>query len=213
MCTFLYQTHAGKPSVDLSATCRKQWIGCGVKYHTERIMRYPLIFILLSTVMNTQIIFDFNKNSSIRGWRIVDDVVMGGRSFGTFKIGPDGHGLFEGMISLENNGGFSSVRFQTERLQVADDSKVVLTIKGDGKNYQLRVKDERGKYYSYIAPFSTSGEWQDIEIPLSEMYPSFRGRKLDLPNFSSNHIEEVVFLIGNKKAERFKLLIDKIALN
>jgi hypothetical protein len=175
-------------------------------------MKYLLILILLSTVMNTQIIFDFNKNSNVQGWRIVDDVVMGGRSFGTFKLSPEGHGLFEGQISLENNGGFSSVRFQTEKLTVAEDSKVVLTIKGDGKNYQLRIKDETGKYYSYIAPFSTSGEWQEIEIPLSEMYPSFRGRKLDLPNFSHVHIQEVVFLIGNKKPERFNLLIDKIEL-
>jgi hypothetical protein len=36
---------------------------------------------------------------------------------------------------------------------------------------------------------------------------------LDLPNFSEDHIEEIVFLIGNKKAESFKLLIDNIALD
>jgi len=33
------------------------------------------------------------------------------------------------------------------------------------------------------------------------LYPSFRGRKLDLPNFSHDYIEEIVFLIGNKKPE------------
>jgi hypothetical protein len=44
------------------------------------------------------------------------------------------------------------------------------------------------------------------------MYPSFRGRKLDAPNFSHDNIEEIVFLIGNKKNERFELIIDKIAL-
>jgi hypothetical protein len=44
------------------------------------------------------------------------------------------------------------------------------------------------------------------------MYPSFRGRKLDAPNFSHDSIEEIVFLIGNKKNERFELIIDKIAL-
>ncbi|MDX1769545.1 MAG: CIA30 family protein, partial [Arenibacter troitsensis] len=45
------------------------------------------------------------------------------------------------------------------------------------------------------------------------MYPSFRGRKLDMPNFSKNSIEEIVFLIGNKRTENFTLLIDKIALD
>lgn len=175
-------------------------------------MKHLFIPFILATIMNTQIIFDFNKNANIQGWRIVDDEVMGGRSSGVFKLSPEGHGLFEGKISLENNGGFSSVRFQTEKIQVNEDGKIILTLKGDGKNYQLRVKDETSRYYSYIASFSTSGDWEEIEITLSDMYPSFRGRKLDLPNFSNDHIEEVVFLIGNKKAERFSLLIDKIAL-
>jgi hypothetical protein len=44
------------------------------------------------------------------------------------------------------------------------------------------------------------------------MYPSFRGRKLDKPNFSEDYIEEIAFLIGNKSEEKFQLLIDKIEL-
>ncbi len=160
--------------------------------------------------MNAHIIFDFNKNSNIEGWRIVDDVVMGGRSSGSFKLSPEGFGLFEGQISLENNGGFSSVRYQFKKLKVNESSSVILRLKGDGKNYQFRVKDNLGTYYSYIASFQTSGVWEEIEIPLKDMYPSFRGRKLDLPNFAHDYIEEIVFLIGNKTPEKFKLLIDKI---
>ena len=38
-----------------------------------------------------------------------------------------------------------------------------------------------------------------IEIPINSMYPSFRGRKLDKPNFFHKSIEEVTFLIANKK--------------
>ena len=58
--------------------------------------------------------------------------------------------------------------------------------------------------------FSTTGEWQKIEIPFQSLYPSFRGKKLDIPNFSEDFIEEIAFLIGNKRAEHFKLIIDKI---
>jgi hypothetical protein len=61
-------------------------------------------------------------------------------------------------------------------------------------------------------PFTTSGEWEDIEISLKDMYPTFRGSKLDLPNFSNDSFEQIVFLIGNKKSEKFELLIDKIEL-
>jgi NADH dehydrogenase [ubiquinone] 1 alpha subcomplex assembly factor 1 len=165
------------------------------------------------TTMNTQIIFDFNKDSNTKDWKISDDVVMGGRSSSSFKLSPDGFGLFEGTVSLENNGGFSSVRYRFNKLQVTDSRSIILKIKGDGKNYQLRVKNNSNSSYSYIIPFATSGVWQEIEIPLKDMYPSFRGRKLNLPNFSHDSIEEIVFLIGNKKPEKFKLLIDKIELN
>jgi NADH dehydrogenase [ubiquinone] 1 alpha subcomplex assembly factor 1 len=44
------------------------------------------------------------------------------------------------------------------------------------------------------------------------MVPSFRGRKLDMPNYPAKVLEEVVILISNKKAERFSLEIDKITL-
>ncbi len=176
-------------------------------------MKYLLGTIILITAMNAQIIFDFNKNSNIQGWKIVDDIVMGGKSLGSFKLSPDGFGLFEGHISLENNGGFSSVRYRFKKLKVNEGSNIIIKLKGDGKNYQLRIKDDSSNYYSYITSFVTSGVWQEIEIPLKDMYPSFRGRKLDLPNFSHDYIEEIVFLIGNKKPEKFKLLIDKIELN
>ncbi|GAB2772532.1 CIA30 family protein [Actinomadura fibrosa] len=162
--------------------------------------------------MASQVIFDFNKDSDVREWVIIDDVVMGGRSSGTFGLNAEGHGVFEGEISLENNGGFSSVRYRTGRIPVKDHTKMVLTVKGDSKEYQFRIKADTGDYYSYVAPFQTSGEWQEIEIPLKDMYPSFRGRKLEQPNFSADHFEEITFLIGNKKKEKFKLLIDKMEL-
>lgn len=173
-------------------------------------MKYLLATLILITTMNTLTLFDFEKNANIRNWRTVDDVVMGGRSSGSFSLSPEGYGVFEGRVSLENNGGFSSVRYGFEKRNIKGYRKVVIRLKGDGKSYQFRVKEDSGTYYSYIASFTTSGEWQEIEIPLAEMYPSFRGRKLDLPNFSHSTIEEIVFLIGNKKPQEFKLLIDSI---
>jgi len=166
----------------------------------------------LFSSMPAQVIFDFNKKSDIQDWLIVDDVVMGGESSGTFKLNADGFGVFEGNISLDNNGGFSSVRYRFEKTPIKESTKIGVKLRGDGKNYQFRIKTNSGDYYSYVASFSTSGEWQEIEIPLKDMYPSYRGRRLDQPNFSADHIEEITFLIGNKKEEQFKLLIDKIEL-
>ena len=70
---------------------------------------------------------------------------------------------------------------------------------------------EKDSDFSYITHFVTTGDWQDIEIDLTEMYPSYRGRKLDKPNYPKINVEQIAFLIGNKKEQRFKLEIDKIS--
>lgn len=175
-------------------------------------MKYLICCMVLFSSLSNKIIFDFNTNSSINNWIIVDDVVMGGRSSGDFELNKEGNGVFSGSISLENNGGFSSVRYRFEKLILEKFKTIVLKIKGDGKNYQFRIKHKSSDYASYITSFSSSGEWQEIEIPIKSMYPSFRGRKLDEPNFNHEFIEEITFLIANKKNEDFKLLIDKIEL-
>jgi NADH dehydrogenase [ubiquinone] 1 alpha subcomplex assembly factor 1 len=163
-------------------------------------------------MLQSMTLFDFSKDSNLSNWRILDDVVMGGRSNGIFKLNEDNHGEFSGKISLENNGGFSSVRYYFEKIETSSFSKFTLRIKGDGKKYQFRVKDDRNRRHSYIFEFTTNGDWQTIEIPFSQMYPSFRGYTLNIPNFGGKHIEEIAFLIGNKKEEQFKLLIDSIGL-
>ncbi|MFT6883744.1 MAG: NADH dehydrogenase [ubiquinone] 1 alpha subcomplex assembly factor 1 [Marinoscillum sp.] len=170
------------------------------------------LLILLIMAVNPYTIFDFNNTSNLQRWTIVDDVVMGGRSSGSFNITPEGHGAFSGTVSTANNGGFSSLRYSDKRIDVNGYSKVVIKLRGDGKQYQFRVKSNSSDYYSYIISFATTAEWQEIVIPLKDMYPSFRGRKLTIPNFSNDHIEEIAFLIGNKKDESFKLLIDRIEL-
>lgn len=175
-------------------------------------MQNLLIMILLFSSLDSSLIFDFSKNATIQDWIIVDDVVMGGESSSTFQLNSEGHGVFEGNISLDNNGGFSSVRYRFSKKQLKQYTRVLLRVQGDGKQYQFRIKSNSSEYYSYISPFQTNGSWQDIEIPLQDFYPSFRGRKLNQPNFSKDTIEEVTFLIGNKKKEHFKILIDKIEL-
>ena len=169
--------------------------------------------ITMFLMIQSQIIFDFDRNSNANEWRIIDDVVMGGRSNGKFTIDNDGNGVFSGIVSLDNNGGFSSVRYQFNKIKTTKDSRVTIRLKGDGKEYQFRIKDNLNAYYSYITTFKTTGEWENIVVNLKDLYPSFRGRTLDAPNYSANSFEEIVFLKGNKKNEPFKLILDRIDLN
>jgi hypothetical protein len=168
------------------------------------------ITIAMLLLIQSQLIFDFNHNSNITDWNIVDDFVMGGRSNGKFKIDNNGNGVFSGDVSLENNGGFSSVRYQFEKINITKDSKVIIRLKGDGKEYQFRIKNNRNTYYSYITNFKTNGDWENVIINLKDLYPSFRGQTMNIPNFDGNSIEEIVFLIGNKKKESFTLILDRI---
>ena len=158
-------------------------------------------------------LFDFTVNTDLTNWAVVDDVVMGGRSDGKFELNESGNAVFSGKVSLENNGGFSSVRYRFSPKNIANYTKVTLRLKGDGKSYQFRAKSDKYSRHSYIYHFETTEDWQTLEIPLQKMIPSFRGRILDMPNYPGKTLEEIAFLISNKKAEDFNLEIDWITLH
>lgn len=174
---------------------------------------YPILFLFSSFLMyGNLLIFDFSKDSDLTNWTVVDDIVMGGRSDGALEINDSGYGLFHGRVSLENNGGFSSVRYRLNQIDITGYTKLILRLRGDGKRYQFRVKTNSYDRHSYIYYFETTHDWQTIEIPLSAMKAAFRGRFLDMPNFQGKLLEEVAILIGNNESEDFKLEIDKISL-
>jgi len=133
-----------------------------------------------------EVLFDFNKTADVKNWIIVNDAVMGGQSISNFKLNTDGYCVFEGDISLEKNGGFSSLRYRFEKRQIKDYTKISIKLQGDGKKYQFRIKTNSGDYFAYITTFLTSGKWQEIEITLKDMYPIFRGKKLNKPNFPND---------------------------
>jgi hypothetical protein len=157
-------------------------------------------------------IYDFNKKKSKQDWKIVDDTVMGGRSYGDFKLNENGNGIFYGHVSLENNGGFSSVRYHTTSMDVQKFIAFEIRLKGDGKAYQFRSKATEYQRHSYIFEIQTDGDWQVITIPFHEMYPAFRGNTLKIPNYSGESLSEIAFLIGNKKEQDFVLELDYISL-
>lgn len=173
----------------------------------------PILIILLAFLqMNTLVLYDFSKADKLSGWFVVNDDVMGGRSSCSFTANENGDAVFKGHISLDNYGGFSSVHYRFKSIDTKGFSHISLRIKGDGKRYQVRIKNKVSDYFSYIAYFETTGEWQTVKVDLSKMYPSFRGRTLDMPNFEGGSIEEITILIGNKKAENFRLEMDRIEL-
>lgn len=170
-----------------------------------------LIVILLLSIGNT-ILIDFDDSVSIKNWSIVNDTVMGGRSASDFIINDSGYGEFYGSVSTKNNGGFAMVKYSfTEKLS-GNWKKVSIKLKGDGKQYQFRVKNDKSDFHSYVVNFQTTGDWQTVSFNVNDLYPSFRGRRLKMINYQGNSLEEIAFLIGNKKDEEFKLMIERIVI-
>ncbi|XP_073264934.1 protein HIGH CHLOROPHYLL FLUORESCENCE PHENOTYPE 173, chloroplastic isoform X2 [Populus alba] len=132
-------------------------------------------------------------------WGALDDVVMGGVSESTFIIDTTGGekggpaGLFKGVVSTTNNGGFTSIR--TKNFSVPEDLSsydgLELRLKGDGRRYKLIVRTSRDwDTVGYTASFDTTeGQWQSIRLPFSSFVPVFRARTVsDAPPFDPRSI-------------------------
>ena len=77
-----------------------------------------ILFFLLSVTMHTliaQTLVDFPNQPSFKNWQIVNDDVMGGISNSKMYLNEENRAVFEGRVSLENYGGFCSVRHDLKR--------------------------------------------------------------------------------------------------
>src|ERR1700722_15634407 len=84
-------------------------------------------------------LFDFNKPNAAEAWQPVNDSVTGGVSDGRFKITDQGTLEFVGTLSLENNGGFPSVRSRRSDLGLKLDDPLLIQLRGDGREYLLNL--------------------------------------------------------------------------
>jgi len=163
------------------------------------------------------ILIDFS-NSSASNWQIVNDSVMGGISRSTLQMQNDGYALFSGTVSLENNGGFASVRTQAQSpVDLSEFEGFSVHVLGDGKAYNLRVrtvKNRRVTRYSYEARFATTaGKWETHNLPFSNFKPIFRGNSVrGNPALNSDAILEIGFMIRDGQEGPFQLGISSIGV-
>ena len=140
-------------------------------------------------------------------WKIVNYTVMGGQSSSSIRNNQSGHLLFFGSVSIANNGGFCMIR---KELVMPTSHRVKIcriTLKGDGKKYQVRLKKNLSDKESYVFPLSTDGKLQLFDLNIDDFKPQFRGQELDRPPLQYQPIEEIGFLIGNQVAETFEISI------
>ncbi len=163
-----------------------------------------------------QSITEFDGKDGLK-WKVVNDGVMGGLSEG--KLTPDGGGTmrFSGVISLENNGGFSSFRSGDMKLDLSGAAGLLLRVRGDGRTYQARLATDarfRGMEVSFSAEVGTrKGEWIDVKVPFADFKGSFRGLALPDERLDPSKVRRVSIMLGDKKQGPFEVEIDYIRTN
>jgi monofunctional biosynthetic peptidoglycan transglycosylase len=154
-----------------------------------------------------KILFDFGSKTNTANWQVVNDGVMGGLSSSRFEPA-EGTALFRGEVSLDNNGGFASVRSLPARHDLAGVGAFVLRVRGDGRRYKFTARmDASFDSAIYQATFTTrKDEWMEHVLPLKDFVPTFRGRVLPgEPPLDPAGVTSVGFLISDKQEGPFRL--------
>jgi NADH dehydrogenase [ubiquinone] 1 alpha subcomplex assembly factor 1 len=145
---------------------------------------------------------DFSNPNTLRDSWIVNDGVMGGVSQSSLRQDEDGM-FFEGMVSLENNGGFASMRSSVRFPQ--GTQLIELIAKGDGKRYKLVLRTELAPRVTYVADFIALPTWQTYRFNLSQFKSTFRGRDVNAPALSFSDVIDFGILISNNQAGSFAI--------
>lgn len=160
-------------------------------------------------------LLDFDTPADAALWRAVDDVVMGGVSRSVLEQAGPGIARFSGRVSLENSGGFASVRTAPRNWGGDGATAFLLRVRGDGKTYKFTLRTSDGfDGIQYQLRFTTvAGEWIEVRLPVDEFVATFRGRKVPFaPALDPARVRALGLMVSDKQAGPFELLVDRIAI-
>ena len=181
--------------------------------------RFPFLLaaFLMQAVAETPLrpLLDFAGPDTAQTWQAVNDNVMGGVSDGRFKITLDKTMEFSGRLSLENNGGFASVRTKPADLEINAGDTLVVRVKGDGREYVLNLYTKsRRMAFSYRAPLpTTKDEWTEVSVPLEQFIPTAFGNRVQgMGPVEPDQINSLGFMLSDKKPGPFNLEVDWVKI-
>ena len=187
-----------------------------MKTMIRKMRAFPLLLFLGAYVMaddTPRVLFEFTGADAAKEWQTVNDGVMGGVSEGKFKITDAKTLEFFGNLSLENNGGFASVRTKAKKLGLEKGDTLVAKVRGDAREYSLNLYVNKPLVaFSYRATVATKkNEWIQVKVPLDKFEATSFGRPvLDAGPVNPTEVNALGFLLGDKKAGPFKLEVEWI---
>jgi hypothetical protein len=136
-----------------------------------------------------KLIIDFKDLSEKGQWERVNDVVMGGVSGSRFTV-EEGIALFQGEVSLENYGGFASIRSLPRDFGLEGCNGLIVRVRGDGKSYRLRLRtDDEYDGIAYQAVFQADRGNVSVGFPSAGLSLSSGDVLSWLPAFSGQDQE------------------------
>ena len=120
------------------------------------------------TYSEDALLVDFGQDGETR-WYAVNDTVMGGVSSGQL-VYEDETLLFEGTVSTDSNGGFTSVRGPDEVIDISMYERVLIRMRSEGQPFSMILAhnpywfQDQFKYDIEVP----NADWNVIEIPLAE---------------------------------------------
>ncbi|MEW5307468.1 MAG: hypothetical protein WDW36_009863 [Sanguina aurantia] len=121
-----------------------------------------------------------------QAWGPLDDVVMGGVSTSAISVqqgaGEGGQPtmVFSGNVSVNNSGGFASVRTRNFEPPVngAPYEGLELRLKGDGQRYKFIIRDDSNwDGVAHTLSFDTQPDvWQTVRLRFADFVPVFRAK-------------------------------------
>jgi len=182
----------------------------------HKMLELPLLILMGLFVMaddTPKVLLDFSGADAIKDWQTINDGVMGGVSEGKFKITDKKTLEFFGTLSLENNGGFASVRTKAKKFGLEKGETLVVKVRGDGREYSLNLYPNKPLIaFSYRATVQTKkDEWIEIKLPLDKFEATSFGRPVkDAGPVNPEEINALGLMLGDKKAGPFKMEVEWI---
>ena len=122
-------------------------------------------------------VFAFPSAQAVNEWFVVNDTVMGGVSSGQLEW-ESGALVFTGDLSLDNNGGFASVRspFLDPAVAVAwaEQDGLMVEVGGDGRIWTMEVRTDLGDGGWISAIPTSAGEVTTVDVPWVSFQPVTR---------------------------------------
>lgn len=173
-----------------------------------------LVIALCSLSFSSQKLFDFSTEDSSR-WLTVHDSVMGGRSNGKVQRTDQNSLLFQGNLSLENNGGFASFRSADRDLTFAESDGIEIKVLGDGRTYICSLERKGVNLFGggYWQEFETrEGAWTVVRLPWSQFEAFSFGKKMEnMPELTAETARSIGVYLYDMTPGPFRVEFDAIS--